>query len=978
MGAGALQVGRESERELLAAVLRESASGHPGAVLVAGEAGIGKTNLVAEVTSGPAASGHLVLWGRCLRFGADSSPYLPWAQVLTQWHRKADPSERARVLAGAEHLATIAPALGDTAGTADKTRVPPLVATVLDRIADTTPLTLVLDDVQWADGTSLDLLAYVLAGFDFGQRLGVLVTYRDTDLGDGHRLHGWLADAVRLPSVSQVRLERLGFADAEELVARLGVGNASSPLADEIFGQAGGNPYYTEMLVRGAISGIGPERDGDLRQVLLSSWHRLDRNARELLQQLALGGRPVSLSMLERVFAARGGAPERAATSLAEATAAGLIAVGADGEAWFHHPLIAEVVATTLAPAVRVQIHQQYVEVLDSSADLPLASRAAHLALHHQGAGNPDEAFRWSLRAADEAAAVGGYAEVCDHLSRACQLWPDVSDQTRVAAGDRTDLWQRASEAAWSAGEYPLAVRLCQEALDSVDPEDDPVQAVRLGLRLMLWRGECGLEPSVRVESAAPMVDLAARLCPGTPEHALTLARLSFMERWSALPDRATQHALDAVRIARRTGSSEALAWALSMRASTRCGEAALADVLQAISLGREVDDPAVVGTTVLMGANCLEGLGRRADAAELLLGTFRRLLASGSVHDAMWAQPSFAAALLIEMGRWTEAREVLRELLSRRHPPEQAARVRGTAAVLAFRNGDVDAGREHLTRAREVLPEMRSASDIFGFIEVEGLWATGAPESALDHAAMVMAELIRVETRSANEMLALAARVAADLAERPGRRNDAVNLLAEIERLHATADTLSVPAGPCDLLHPAYLRIFAAERARCHGDPDTAAVWRSAVAACAKAGLTWDEALASYQLARSLLAVRGSRKEAASALRHAQRIATDLGATPILSDAEELARQAHISLAEPAPTVSATGRPDDPLSSLTAREREVLSHLVAGRTYAEIAQALCISEKTVSVHVSNLLRKTGTMSRIEVADLVRRTSATH
>ncbi len=109
MGAGGLQIGRDSERELLASVLRESASGHPGAVLIAGEAGIGKTSLVAEVTSGPAASGHLVLWGRCLRFGADSSPYLPIGQMLTQWHRQADESERARVLAGAEHLGTIAP-----------------------------------------------------------------------------------------------------------------------------------------------------------------------------------------------------------------------------------------------------------------------------------------------------------------------------------------------------------------------------------------------------------------------------------------------------------------------------------------------------------------------------------------------------------------------------------------------------------------------------------------------------------------------------------------------------------------------------------------------------------------------------------------------------------------------------------------------------------------------------------------------------
>jgi DNA-binding NarL/FixJ family response regulator len=111
------------------------------------------------------------------------------------------------------------------------------------------------------------------------------------------------------------------------------------------------------------------------------------------------------------------------------------------------------------------------------------------------------------------------------------------------------------------------------------------------------------------------------------------------------------------------------------------------------------------------------------------------------------------------------------------------------------------------------------------------------------------------------------------------------------------------------------------------------------------------------------------SRGEAASALRHAARLATDLGAVPVLRDVEELARQVHVPLDEPA-----SADPIAELSTLTPREREVLSHLVAGRTYAEIAGALVISEKTVSVHVSNLLRKTGTRSRVEVAALARRT----
>jgi DNA-binding NarL/FixJ family response regulator len=145
-------------------------------------------------------------------------------------------------------------------------------------------------------------------------------------------------------------------------------------------------------------------------------------------------------------------------------------------------------------------------------------------------------------------------------------------------------------------------------------------------------------------------------------------------------------------------------------------------------------------------------------------------------------------------------------------------------------------------------------------------------------------------------------------------------------------------------------------------------------VSASGAAGLVWDEAVASFQLARALLAGRRSRREAASALRDARRLATELGAAGVLADVEDLARQAHIPLDEPAPAAP-DSIPDNLPSSLTSREREVLSHLVAGRTYAEMAEALFISEKTVSVHVSNLLRKTGTSSRIELAALVRQSS---
>jgi DNA-binding CsgD family transcriptional regulator len=136
---------------------------------------------------------------------------------------------------------------------------------------------------------------------------------------------------------------------------------------------------------------------------------------------------------------------------------------------------------------------------------------------------------------------------------------------------------------------------------------------------------------------------------------------------------------------------------------------------------------------------------------------------------------------------------------------------------------------------------------------------------------------------------------------------------------------------------------------------------------------MRWDEALASRRWAQAL--TEGATKAAIAApLRSAHRLADEMSAGPLRQDVEQQATLARISVDEPHP--SSAGAVDDApeaLSSLTPREREILGYLVAGRTYAEIAAALFISEKTVSVHVSNLLRKTGTSSRHDVAALASR-----
>ena len=228
------------------------------------------------------------------------------------------------------------------------------------------------------------------------------------------------------------------------------------------------------------------------------------------------------------------------------------------------------------------------------------------------------------------------------------------------------------------------------------------------------------------------------------------------------------------------------------------------------------------------------------------------------------------------------------------------------------------------------------------------------------------------------DSLLVAAARVTADLVERArdDRDEDSVrrHLLALDRLVSARGELLGTPFalyGDRDTLQPARAALFAAERSRAEAEADQVERWREAVAACATAGLGWEQHCASWRLATALVADGQTTAEVGELLRVVHGYAIEQGAVPLQQRVEELAGLVRVSLREP--RLPASTSTPVAFAGLTPREAEVLSHLVADRTYAEIASALYISEKTVSVHVSNLLRKTGCGSRREVAALARR-----
>jgi predicted ATPase len=394
--------------------LEATAEGTPCAVIVHGEAGVGKTRLVRAVLD--SASAELdagVHWGTCVQFGASTVPFAPMLRALRN----------------------VLPPATDSSASA---RMLPIIDATVNELAARGLTVLVVDDLQWADVSSLDVLAYLVAGFTH-QRLAVVATCRDENRPEGHPLHGWLADMRRMPGFFEIALGRFDLDQTAELLAELHGGGPDLELAALVRARSDGNPYLTELLAREIEPGAHeiPRSTPDrLRDALTATWHRLDPVSRELSRILAVGGRPVDRPVLTEVAVAHGIDAAMVGPALAACTAQGIVEADQDGRWWFRHPLLAAVLYDQIPPEAVVRSHAVFADALARRSD----SAPSDLAVHQERAGNLDAAFGWSLAAASAASAVRASAEEAQHLMRACRLWPRVADDRRGSDVDRVDL----------------------------------------------------------------------------------------------------------------------------------------------------------------------------------------------------------------------------------------------------------------------------------------------------------------------------------------------------------------------------------------------------------------------------------------------------------------------------------------------------------------------------------------------------------
>jgi DNA-binding CsgD family transcriptional regulator len=942
--------GRATELGELVAAMDRAIDGTPSVVLIGGEAGIGKSRLVAELAA-RADDATRVMWGQCAALDDAVIPLLPVAEALSE----AGDADARDVLA-------TGPATAQLVG-APAAR---MHAAVLDRLgvaSTAAPVLLVLEDIHWADRSTLDLLAFLARRLRTEQIL-IVATYRDDEVDRRDGLRRFLADIATAPSARRIELAGLERAELSEQIAGILESAPPSDLIDDVLARSGGNPFFAEELVAVRESGSPDELSPPLRDVLLARITTLDATAQAVVRVAAACGREVH----HRLLAIAADLAEPALSDALRAAVRHHVLVAHERGFAFRHALLQEVAYGELLPGERAQLHAALATALEANPDLAggnAATVAAEIAHHWLRAGDEPRALAAAVRAGSEAERVGALAEAAGHDARALALWDVVPDAELVAGVDRATLLTRAADASAWTGQPADAVELVDAALALVDPAVEPLRAAELHHRrgIYLWQLARPLEGVTDLERAVALIPAA----PPSADHARALGRLGLLHLLSGQHARALEYGQQAFAVAREVGAraEEAESLACTGQCLVALGDrpAGLEQLRRARSIAAEIGDDELLSHAEVALSDSLWRDGRLEEAIEVALHGADVSRRAGIDMRERYCELN-AAEAAHELGRWDLVERISSELLALDLSGITLAFAHHVAGALARARGDLAAAAEHLAAQRDAL-----GVDESYVLEDEAelaLWQ-GRPDAAARAARRGMG-LEGEDALRVLSMATLGVRAQADLAELARARRDGRGEAAARDHADELLSEARARAQAAD--HPALEATIAAEHARAEGRSEPS-LWDHAARAWEERRTPFQAAHARWRQAEAALA-RRDRAQGAEALLAAHATAAGLGAGALRSEIEALARRARIELSAPE-----EAEPTTPAAAaefgLTPRELEVLEHLALGQTNRQIADELFISIKTAGVHVSHILSKLGAANRSEAGAIAHR-----
>ncbi|MFZ2016160.1 MAG: LuxR C-terminal-related transcriptional regulator, partial [Nocardioides sp.] len=921
-----------------------AASGTPQIVLVGGDAGIGKTTLVADLECRAPGLGFTVAVGH----GLDLEAAIPFAPVF----------EAVRsLLGGVDDLASRPSArrmltLLDPEAPRSREALHMLddLTAVVHEAAAAGPVLLVLEDMHWADRSTQGFAA-TLSRTARGALLLVL-TFRSDELHRRHPFRKTLAEIGRAPGSRRVDLGGLGRNSIASIVAAHTGGPPDPAVVGSVLVRSEGNPLYAEELVAATDQRGVP---GHLADLLLDRIDALDEGPRALLRVASVNGTRIDTETLGELA---GLAQPQMEGYLREALDANVLRQAGD-HLEFRHPLLREVAYDDLMPDERTRTHARLAEILQASVDGdpdPGLATLSRLAFHWNAAHHLPHTLAASVRAGLLAKRLGA-AEAVTQFERALSLWDRVPDAGAVAGHPQAELVVLLAESAGEQDDEERWRTLVHTAVGMLGPESD---------RLLASRVYSALVPASREGDAIgkPEAIRLAIECAGvSPTEELARA-------WSAQSLYLNRHAHFA-------GSLEAAQRATN--AATRAGSAqAEMDALYLGSLslyylGHIAD--------ALAGMERADAMGRAAGLVAQVLGGFLpvQYMEAGQVDRGLSvATEGFEEGMALGL-------------------PIQGTMSGGAALLALLWRGRLDQAEHRLEELRELgLPDY---NDRWGVPRAELLLARGDTHAATPLVHDVAAYAQQVGRTPWDTEVLTRLKLAAMIDDRSGALETAGSYLAQLDDCDSPLSSAGAArigfhalclgrsthwtrteeqhdrswrqlkrarAGLTDQWRPTYhgvqLALAEAYAAR-YAEGPAVAQFRAATVLAEPFG-AYFALEPRLNLATELLA-HGGRDEGRELLVACWGIAHEMGAHDLERRAVRLATRTRVVLPQAASR-------EGPLSRLTPREREVLDLLVTGATNKTIAETLFITEKTASVHVSNLLAKLGVTNRGGAAALAR------
>ena len=929
--AGRTLVGRQAEREVLDEALTDVRAGIARAVVVSGEAGMGKTRLLAEFRRS-LGQDTLVLSAACVDLGPFGVPFGPIREILRQLAAAVD-VEQLVIAAGTGRPALVAllPELvsGDERGDEP---VHETVVSLLRVFSHDRPIALLLDDAQWADAATLSVLRYLLKTLTT-ERVLVVVAYRTEDTGRTHPLRQALAELDQARALSRMELRGLDDPAIVSLLTDLTGSEPDRETIDRIARRSQGVPFFIEELV-----GLGSESIPDsLRDVLLARYGRVDPEVQLLLRTLAVGGLQVSHDVLREVLDGMEiDAPARAAV---EET---LLVSTEDGYA-FRHALVREAVLQELLPGERRRLHERFAVALSAAG-----AAASETSYHWLAAHDLPRALASSVEAFDQAVSGRAYASAVQLGERVVDLWERVPDAEERAGRPRGTLIDQLAAAAVDSGDRRRGLAWIDEAIDAVDPLDRRtlVGFLRTKAGLMCDEGIPGAED----------VFVTALEVLGDDDDLVLRARvqLNLSGRYHLTGRVAESSAMLALAhdTAVRSGNDEVISSAL-LRLGWEAMESG--DIEKGKRLLEESHAHAGDGEALLLhGTNATDNYVQIGDYRGALAIADPAILRARELGlERSWGGIlSNSVDALLALGLWEEADARGQQVLAIGASGCSLAMQHQRRIVMANWRDDTP-GAVAIARDHGTLLNTFSAhgdlQDILPYAAALGELAffQGDLDEAWRHASVAWSPMHDGATSYDLPLLALAARVIGELrrADRP-IPDDAI---ASIDAVFARATTWPIVSR--------WRALVDAELSGQGGAEAEVAAWATAAESLMDESMPAHLcAYAWWRLGQAELAV-GDRVAARRSLQTAEDRASRIGAVWVSRRARELLETA--ALIE-----RGRGRQD----VLTSRERQVLDLVAEGLTNREISQRLFISGKTTSTHVSAILRKLGATTRTQAA----------